>query len=512
MTTLLTTFSVALAATLLLTPGIRRLARISGLVDRPDGHRKLHSQAVPLGGGVVVLLCSILAVGVALMLPNNGSVDIGQDGNFLFGLLASAVVLCAIGLLDDAFGLRGRQKLFGQVVAVSILIVSGLQIQSVQIFDWHFDLGMLAIPFTVFWLLGAINALNLLDGSDGLATGVGIVLSLSLALMALMTGHESDAIIALAIVGSLVGFLYYNYPPASIFLGDAGSMLIGLVLGALAIRGALKGPATITLAAPMAIWAIPIFDASMAILRRKLTGRSIYTTDRAHLHHCMQQRGYSASKTASTIGLLCAVTATGALVSVAQHNELLALGSVTAVIGTLIVTRFFGHGEILLLIHKINSFLLSLIPMLRTGSSWSQPVSTRVQGTREWETPWKTLISFAERFDLSTVELHVTVPAIQEDYHASWQRKQKPNGIDICQTDIPLIVGQTTVGRLKLIGVCHGPSIREWMDEVIAGLEPFESQMQLLLDDLTNPIRPSMVTGPQRHTTPAVGMQTLSRT
>ena len=280
---LLGTFAAAFTTCLLVTPVVRKLALRLNIVDSPDKHRKLHQQATPLGGGVAVLLSFLGVVAAVLIFSDSQRAEAADNAWFLFGIITSAVVLCAVGLLDDRHGLRGRQKLLGQVGAVCILLSSGLVIDSVQIFGSTFELGLLSVPFTMFWLLGAINALNLIDGVDGLATSVGIILSAAASVMAILTGHPTEAFLAMAVSGALCGFLIYNSPPASIFLGDAGSMIIGLILGALAIRSALKGPATVVLSVPTAILAIPIFDVSMAIVRRRLTGRSIYTTDRGSL-------------------------------------------------------------------------------------------------------------------------------------------------------------------------------------------------------------------------------------
>src|SRR5262249_39558255 len=128
-----------------------------------------------------------------------------------------------------------------------------------------------------------------IDGIDGLASGVGLILSLSLSWMAFLNGHFVEAFLLSAMAGGVLGFLRYNFPPAKIFLGDAGSMLIGLWLGANSLQAAVKGPAAVGLAAPLAVWTVPLLDTFAAIARRKLTGRSIYTTDRGHLHHCLEQ-------------------------------------------------------------------------------------------------------------------------------------------------------------------------------------------------------------------------------
>jgi UDP-GlcNAc:undecaprenyl-phosphate GlcNAc-1-phosphate transferase len=337
----------------------------------------------------------------------------------------------------------------------------------------------------MFWLLGAINALNLIDGMDGLATGVGIVLSLAVAVMAMLTGHSTEAFLSLALAGGLLGFLMYNSPPASIFLGDAGSMLIGLLLGALAIRGALKGPATVALAAPTAIWAIPIFDVLMAILRRKLTGRSIYETDRGHLHHSLMKRGFSGRKTVAFIGMLCSLTALGATVSVAMDSELMAFAATLSVFGMLIVTGFFGHRESLLLCQRVKHFAVSLIPLRGRPYPAAGQMRARLEGTRRWDELWDMLTAFAQRFDLSSVQLNVNSPAIGEGFHASWQRKHRPDESQLWQSDIPLIAGKITVGRLKIMGACADGSVCTWMGDLIAGLKPFECQMLELLSDAT---------------------------
>src|SRR5262249_20696536 len=186
--------------------------------------------------------------------------------------------------------LRGRYKLLGQVFAVGAVLAYGVRVEAVHLFAWRIELGWFAVPFTLFWLLGAINSLNLLDGMDGLLGTVGTIVSLAIAALAAVPGHWAEAAVAATLAGALLGFLRYNWPPATIFLGDAGSMLIGLVIGVLAIRCSLKGTATVALATPMALLIIPIFDTAAAIVRRKLTGRSIYSTDRAHLHHCLLRR------------------------------------------------------------------------------------------------------------------------------------------------------------------------------------------------------------------------------
>src|SRR5262249_51540535 len=160
-----------------------------------------------------------------------------------------------------------------------------------------------------FFLLGAINSLNLLDGMDGLLGSIGTVIGLALVALAALRGDWAPACVAAALTGAVLGFLRYNYPPASVFLGDAGSMLLGLVLGVRSLRGTYELSGTVPLAVPIALFTLPILDTGAAIVRRKLTGRSIYCTDRGHLHHCLLRYGMSRPRVLLVVTLLGLFTA-----------------------------------------------------------------------------------------------------------------------------------------------------------------------------------------------------------
>lgn len=451
MTTLITVLSIAFLTSLALTPVIRRVARAVGLVDKPDMRRKMHAAAVPLGGGVAVLVAVLVAVGAAHLPPSNVSTKMLENSGQLGWLLAAAFITCVVGLYDDYRGLRGRQKLAGQLLAVATVMASGLLINRVRVFGWELELGLLTIPFTAFWLLGAMNALNLLDGADGLATTIGIVVSATLAAMSVLGGHPVDAVVAAAIAGALIGFLVYNFPPASIFLGDTGSMLIGLAVGVLAIRSSLKGPATVALAAPMAILAIPIFDSAAAILRRRLTGRSIYTTDRGHLHHCLLRCGLSAKGMLFWIAVLCGVTSVGALISVYMMNELFALMSAAVVGATLMATRIFGFAELMLLTSRLVAFGGSLVATQGQAGMVRQH-SIRLQGSRNWDEFWDALTDFGERHSLNKIRLDLNVPWLHEGYNGTWERTSAARSGELWSTIVPVAARGRTLGKLEIVG------------------------------------------------------------
>jgi len=336
---------ISCSSALLITPIIRALALRWHLVDAPDGFRKLHGRSVPLGGGLSVALAMGMTAALAYGMRAEWAVRLVGDPGVFAGAAAGALLICLVGLIDDRCHLRGRQKLVGQVAAASLVVFGGTTIREISFFGAEIDLGLLAVPFTVLWLLGAVNSLNLIDGIDGLATTVGSILSIAVGLMALLTGHFGEAAVALVLAGALLGFLPYNWPPAKMFLGDAGSMFIGLCLGILAIRSSLKTATTAALVAPMAIWAVPLFDVAMAIVRRKLTGQSIYTTDRGHLHHVLQRHGLGGVATVLVIAGLCLACGLGALASVFWQSELTAAIVCVVVLTVLVATRSFGHSE-----------------------------------------------------------------------------------------------------------------------------------------------------------------------
>lgn len=469
----------ALTASVILTPLITVVMARLGVVDRPDGRRKLHGREVPLAGGLAIWLA---LAGTLIADRYFGDSGHGTGGGWTWLLLASGV-LCGVGLADDAFGLRGRHKLLGQLLPVSMLVGSGLVVEQVDLLGFDVHLGVMAVPFTMFWLLGAINAINLIDGMDGLASTIGGMIAFALGLMAAMTGQRDEAIIATALAGGLAGFLIFNLPPARVFLGDTGSMMIGLVLGVVAIRSSLKGPATFAAAAPVAIWTLPILDVCMAILRRKLTGRSIYTTDRGHLHHRLGDRGLSTWRSLLLVVALCGVTTAGALASVAWRSEWLAPASAIAVFGILVLTRSFGHSECALLARRARSFAASLLPTQAATRPMGREHRSRLQGTREWDQLWDSLVEFAERFGLTSVQLDVSLPAQHEAFFASWNHVGCDSG-QLFKVDLPLSAGSAPIGWLRLTGRCPGGSAFGWVGELVDGLRPFETQIaDLLVDD-----------------------------
>ncbi len=480
-------FLIACVTSLVLTVLVRQLAPHIGLTDRPDGHRKLHGKPMPLGGGIAIFLSTAGVIVALLVIPNQFRGYLHNNFKALPGLLTAAGVLVIVGLIDDRIGLGARKKLVGQVIAVSILMASGLLIKQIGMFgigpftlvDW------VAVPVTLFWLLGAINALNLLDGIDGLATMMGIILVATIAAIAVMFGRPQVAIVASIFAGSLVGFIRFNFPPASIYLGDTGSMLVGLMVGALAIEGSLKATGTVLLAAPLAVWAIPIFDVVAAIVRRRLTGRSIFTTDRGHLHHRLLSLLGSNRRVLMCLTACCMLTSAAALLSVFLNlrksapvgGDLIALLICLAVVIIFIATGVFGQAELLLLGSRLKRVGRSLVPPLSANRDRIRETTIRMQGSRQWRVLWETFTESADRLSLIEIRLDVNLPAAQEGYHATWERPALNTLQQGWRVELPLMIGGRPVGRLVVAGERDEGSARESIQQLLELVEPLENQL-----------------------------------
>jgi UDP-GlcNAc:undecaprenyl-phosphate GlcNAc-1-phosphate transferase len=484
MNTLLAILGISFGLGVVLMPVARAAAARCGLIDRPDERRKIHGRPIPLSGGIVVFLAASSALAIAVFTKSWLRDRLLEQGTGLLGLFLAVLVICAVGLVDDFRPLRGRHKLLGQLAAVSIVMGSGVVVQNIHLFGQQLDLGPLALPFTALWLLGAINSLNLIDGMDGLLASVAVIISLAMAVLAINSNQLAAAAVALALAGALLAFLLYNFPPASVFLGDCGSMLVGLVVGVLAIQCSLKGPATVALAAPTALLTIPFFDTLAAVVRRKLTGRSIYSTDRGHIHHCLRRSGLSDRRVLLFVSFLCLLTVSGALASLFFNNELLALIAAMLVISILVIGRLFGYAEFLLFKQRLVGLWTKLARGSADGPACQMEV--RLQGSADWTELWSNLTRGAAELGLKNLFLDVNLPAIHEGYHARWDRFDDTAAADastIWKAEIPLVVRGQRVGRLEIAGDRnHVP-----VCGAIAAASQLVDQVEFMVAQLTAP-------------------------
>src|SRR3954451_7030409 len=296
---LLVAFAIAAA----LTPLAARLARRIGAVDQPRA-RGLAERPTPLLGGLAIFAGTLIAG--LLFLPDNSRFN---------AILAAAALITLVGAIDDWRALPASWKLAGELVAALVLVLSGVSVQTMTLpFVGGVDLGELGDPLTLIGLVAIMNAVNFTDGVDGLAAGVCAISAAAFAPIAFDLGRDGAGVLAMITCGAAVGFLVHNFHPASVFMGDCGALLLGLLLGATIIEGSLKTNAVIALIVPLVVLAVPFADTTFVVLKRMKYRRPVYVADTNHFHHRFARIGFSQRR---TVGYLYAWTAAMAGLAVA---------------------------------------------------------------------------------------------------------------------------------------------------------------------------------------------------
>jgi UDP-GlcNAc:undecaprenyl-phosphate GlcNAc-1-phosphate transferase len=288
---------------LALTPIVRDIFLKFGLVDQPDGGRKFHARAVPRIGGIPIVLSYAGALLVVFYLnPGGGRIYIQHERMF-DALLPAAAIIFLTGLIDDIRPLRPWQKLGGQFAGALMAVSLGARL---AIFPNH---PSISFVLSIIWLIGCSNAVNLIDGMDGLATGVGLFATLTTLLVALIAGNYGLALATVPLVGCLLAFLRYNFAPASVFLGDCGSLTIGFVLGCFGLIWSQRTGTLLGMLGPLMALALPLLDVMLAIGRRFLRKSPIFHPDRSHIHHMILRLGFSTRDAALLLYAVCGLCA-----------------------------------------------------------------------------------------------------------------------------------------------------------------------------------------------------------
>ena len=308
---LLVAFIVAFIITFITTPFVKNLAFKIGAVDVPKDNRRMHKKPTARLGGLAIFLGFVISAIVFA--------DLNKE---IIGMLIGCCVIVVLGVFDDIYALSAKLKLVVQIVAALCPVLAGVRIEFIKVPSLiseygYIGLGWFAIPLTVIWIVGITNAVNLLDGLDGLACGVSSISALTLLVIAIIVGEGEVAFITSALAGACFGFLPYNFNPAKLFMGDTGALFLGFILSTISVQGLFKGYAIISIATPILILGLPIFDTLSAILRRVKNHQPIMSPDRGHLHHRLVDAGFSQKQAVLIIYLLCIVLCLGAIVLIA---------------------------------------------------------------------------------------------------------------------------------------------------------------------------------------------------
>lgn len=282
---------------LTVTPIVRVFAYKIGAVDVPKDNRRMHKKPMPLLGGLSIFLgFTISGLLFCELTPS------------LVAAWFGGLLIIAIGILDDKYALNAWIKLIGQIAAAAIAVgLGGVQIDHINLFGRYIHFGAFAIPITILWIVGMTNAINLIDGLDGLACGVSAISSTSLLIVTLMHADLEVAMLTAILTGACIGFLPFNRNPAKIFMGDTGALFLGYMLSVLSIIGVFKTTAVVSFLIPVIIFGYPLFDTVFAFARRILQGRSPFSADRGHLHHRIIDMGFNVRQSVSILYCICSI-------------------------------------------------------------------------------------------------------------------------------------------------------------------------------------------------------------
>jgi UDP-GlcNAc:undecaprenyl-phosphate GlcNAc-1-phosphate transferase len=280
------TLIICFISSILITPLVKKLAFKIGATDKPN-QRKVHQKIMPRLGGLAIYISFII-----------GFLIFNPDDSFALPIVIGSTIIVLTGMLDDMMELSAKVKLIGQLAAASVVVFyGGVEVDFINLpFGGQLDLGYLSIPLTILWIVGITNAINLIDGLDGLAAGVSSIALITISGMAVLMGYGFVAAMGAIVLASTLGFLFYNFHPAKIFMGDTGALFLGFMISVLSLLG-LKNVTFISFIVPVIILGVPISDTFFAIIRRIVNKQPISAPDKSHLHHCLLRLGYTHRQT-----------------------------------------------------------------------------------------------------------------------------------------------------------------------------------------------------------------------
>lgn len=413
---MLTLAGLAFLLSFVLTPLVRNGFLRLGLVDQPDSDRKLHAIAVPRVGGVAIVIAYVATFFLAVVGPLSFSYStvIREAMPQVLALMPAVAVIFVTGLLDDILGLKPWQKLAGQLVAACLAVNAGVRItlysdQPLSVY-W-------SVPVTILWLMLCTNAFNLIDGLDGLAAGIGMLSTLTVLLAALSFGDLNLAIVTAPLVGALLGFLRYNFAPASVFLGDCGSLLVGFMLGCCGVLWSQKATTLMAMMAPVMAFAVPLLDVGVSILRRFLRKKSIFAGDRGHIHHNLLDRGITVRSVALLMYLCGICSAVFSLLQTLGNQQVGGLTVLLFCAAVWIGLQHLGYVEFQL---ARDLLFGGTFRTIIDGQTNLVSLGRKLEACDNFEESWKLISAASAQFGFTGARLHIE-NTIYADLNQGWR-------------------------------------------------------------------------------------------
>ncbi|MGG4394201.1 MraY family glycosyltransferase [Paenibacillus thiaminolyticus] len=359
---------VALLLATGLTPLVKKFAIKVGAVDVPNA-RKVHTRIMPRMGGLGIFAAFVITLCLmALFVPD---ILFGhRDSSLIWALLSGGAIIVLTGALDDRFELSAKVKLVGQIIAACVVVFGfdlTVDFVNVPFGDQYWNIeSWIAIPLTIFWIVGVTNAINLIDGLDGLAAGVSAISIATILVMAVFMGNPMVIFLCAVLLGSIIGFLFFNFHPAKIFMGDTGSLFLGFSLAVLSLLG-FKQIAIVSFITPLLIIGVPLSDTFFAIVRRAVQKKPIFAPDKGHLHHCLRELGFSHRKTVLIIYAIATFFGVLAIIqSVAASHD---ANWVTFVVICILIVSLQLGAEVIGIVSKTKRPLLNMIHRMRVKAN-----------------------------------------------------------------------------------------------------------------------------------------------
>lgn len=290
------------------TPIVSALAYKIGAIDVPKDARRMHKKPTPRIGGLAIFSGFLLA-----------SLMFCQLSPSLIAIYIGGLIIVAVGVIDDVFRISPWVKLIAQIGVALIAVSQGVVVEYINLFGDYIHFGIWSVPITVLWIVGLTNAINLIDGLDGLACGVSAICSASIFLVMVLKGDMASAAITATLVGACLGFLPFNSNPAKIFMGDTGALFLGYTMAIISISGVFKLHTVISFVIPLSIFGLPLFDTAFAFIRRIIHGKSPFAADRGHLHHKLIDMGFNQKQSVHILYAICAILGTSAVMCTEEN-------------------------------------------------------------------------------------------------------------------------------------------------------------------------------------------------
>jgi UDP-GlcNAc:undecaprenyl-phosphate/decaprenyl-phosphate GlcNAc-1-phosphate transferase len=396
-------FILSLLCGAMLTPLVRRLAHRFGALDHARSSRKIHGKPIPRLGGIAIVI-AFYAPMVGLLIFQTG---VGQlflaEREHVIGLFIGGLSIAALGLYDDLRGANAWKKFLIQFLVAGLLFKFDFRIDAIgNPFGEMVSLGWLSAPFTMLWIVGVINALNLIDGLDGLAGGVALVAVTTTFLLSMQRGHPLMMLFTSALAGAIIGFLFYNFNPASIFMGDTGSMFLGFALSTTAIQTNQKSSTAVAVLIPAIALGLPIMDTLLAIGRRALRGRPLFQADKEHIHHRLIAAGLTHRQAVLVLYGFCVVLGAGALILTYASSGQAALLLLVLALVAFVFLRSLGF-------MRLDGVTATAADRKRNRALRAavRPIGRRLQDLRRIEEMSPLIVEAAGVFGASTMILRV---------------------------------------------------------------------------------------------------------